>query len=164
MAEVVRLGKQIELDLFLESPGQGQELGKFIRVTLTDANNDALPESPVSLTEFGSGRYFDDSITKRSGSVSALFEVFDDAGFTEKNTDYEDATERYIDPPFMTIHRSPVGIELDVQPTVEVEIGEQESLVVDVAEPETAEVDIEAPEDLTVENDTLDGLKIEIGD
>ena len=98
MSEMVKTGSKIELDISLEN--DNPVVDKFVRVTLKSANGDTLPESPVALTDQGGGRHFDNSVTKNPGSVSALFEVFDDAGFAVQDLNFENASERYIDPPF----------------------------------------------------------------
>jgi len=98
MAEAVKLGEPIELDITLENSNPLEP--KFVRVILKDRAGVALSQSPVSLTDQGGGRHFNDSVAKPIGSVSAFYEVFEDAGFVTRDDNFEDATERYIDPPF----------------------------------------------------------------
>lgn len=102
MSEVVRTGDNIELDLGLEF----KETGLFVKVTLEDFQGNEISGSPITLTELGNGRYFDDSIIKAPGSINALFEVYKDVGLTDKS-DFENTGERYIDPPFNNL---PEGI------------------------------------------------------
>lgn len=157
MSEPVKTGTPIELDLDLDF----QEIGLFIRVILKNSQNVALSESPITLTDFGDGRYFDNSVIKKPGSVRALFEVFNDAGFTDK-TDFEDTKERYVDPGSITVFGESLEIEIGEEDELNIDIGQDAAFDIDL----NGEVlDIEIDEnglEINIEQDKA--LNIEIGD
>ena len=130
MSEIIKIGEKIELDIFLE----GGVTGRFVRAILKDANDIALAESPLTLTELSDGRYFNKSVVKQAGSVLAIFQTFEDAGFTTPDIDFPDTIEKFIDPPFTKEFSDPFEIEIGDTAPLEIEIGELAPLEIDIGE------------------------------
>lgn len=155
---IVKPGEKIKLDATLDD----FDTTKFIRVILEDITGTPLSESPIGLTHIGGGRYFDNSVIKKVGCVNALFEVFNDAPFTDKNADFKEGIENFIDPPFFTVLKAPLEIEIEEKESLTLELGINESIDIEISNID--ELDIEIGNNvLNIEITQKEALTIDIG-
>ena len=90
---VVKVGDPIPLQLQLPDG----DTDKFVQVHLHDSGGTPLGGSPVALPHDSEGSYEDLStvLMPDTAEVVGTFEVYKDAGFTQKSAVYCDASELY---------------------------------------------------------------------
>lgn len=116
--------------------------GKFVRATVKDSSGVEIVGSPVSLTDLGAGVYLDQTLIKKRGTFMAIIEVFDDAGFTLPNQDFEVGVETFIDPPFSVLFDPGIDVEIGDNPVLDVEIIPGDTIDIELEQP-IIEVDID---------------------
>lgn len=85
-----KIGTALQLNLQLFDGATN----KFVRAYLRDADGVVLAASPVALTHKGEGLYSNDAVTMpNTRQVTAVYRVFDDAGFTTASTSHADALD-----------------------------------------------------------------------
>ncbi len=70
--------------------------GKFVQAIVADSSGTPLAGSPVTLSNSGNGLYEDDSlIMPTDPEVTAIYKVYNDAGFTTPSAVHADALDIY---------------------------------------------------------------------
>jgi hypothetical protein len=88
----VKVGDPIRLNLQLFDG----DAGKFVQAYVRDSSGAQLAGSPVTLTHTDQGLYEDDSLVMPDNAeISAVYKVFNDAGFSSPSAIHSDAIDIY---------------------------------------------------------------------
>lgn len=137
MNEQVKVSDRMVIAAYLED----RTAGKFLRATVQDIDGNELSDSPLTLTDLGGGLYRDKSLIKQRGKFFVTIQVFDDAGFTEPNEDFEDLTMQFGDPPFTVLTESPINIDIAEPDRLDLDVG-SDTIDINIVEPDRIDIDI----------------------
>lgn len=138
MSEQVKVNDPILIAAHLED----SVVGKFLRATVTNEDGIEIGGSPVALADLGGGIYRDKSLIKKRGTFFAIIEVFDNAGFTESNQDFEEGVLTFTDPPFNLLFNGPIDVDITPPEPLEIDIA-VEPLEINIADPTVINIDID---------------------
>jgi hypothetical protein len=109
-----KLGEAIQLNLQLFDGATN----KYVKAWLRNASGVALGTPTVSLSHIGEGLYSNDSVLMPDTSqVTAVYKVFDDAGFTTPSADHADALDI-----FELDSSGSISNELELSATIETDL------------------------------------------